>query len=451
MLRHWPRLLRWQITILIVMYVGYAAFMVCRNTLVATSVELINDPSLDIDEASYGRLMSWHSAGAIAGKLVTGPGADLLGGRRMFLIALALTAVANVGFAFCSSFYALAAFNFFGQFAKAGGWPAMTKLVASWYSPSRYGQVWSLISTSSRVGTMTAGLLFGSLLSLVSWRTIFLISAALTAVVFVVLYFLLKDAPRDVGLESATPLTSDSDPPDGAASQSPDEIQDARRLAPPNPVDSLSLGQACVYFALSGRCWFICLSLVFLTIVMDFLNFIPSYLSKSLQLDAGAASMAGSTFPAGMLVALIFTSFVYDRLTKRQLMRTLGGLLLIGCLAVLVLWRLDLAPAGIRAPLAIGTIFTLGFSISPAYYIPMSVFAVAFGGKHSGFLVALIDVFGYCGALVFNYFGGSIALLYGWTVFLSGLLTIAILATLCMVTFLGLDWRAESMRNRATS
>lgn len=63
------RRVRMQITILLTMYVGYAAFMLCRNTLVAASAEMIQDPALDLDKESFGQLMSWHSAGAIAGKL----------------------------------------------------------------------------------------------------------------------------------------------------------------------------------------------------------------------------------------------------------------------------------------------------------------------------------------------------------------------------------------------
>jgi sugar phosphate permease len=72
----------------------------------------------------------------------------------------------------------------------------------------------------------------------------------------------------------------------------------------------------------------------------------------------------------------------------------------------------------------------------------MSVFSVRFGGKHSGMLVSLIDVFGYCGAMLFNFYGGSIAQHYGWDVFLTGLLTISVMATLFMVTFLSLDARS---------
>ena len=56
-----------QIIILLTMYIGYAGFMLCRNTLIASSVEMIQDPAVDLDKESFGQLMSWHSAGAIAG------------------------------------------------------------------------------------------------------------------------------------------------------------------------------------------------------------------------------------------------------------------------------------------------------------------------------------------------------------------------------------------------
>ncbi len=429
---------RWQITILCSMYIGYAAFMVCRNTLIASSAEMNQDPSLAMDKESFGRLMSWHSAGAIMGKLVTGPGADLLGGRRMFLIALSLTAIANVGFAFSSSFFAFAAFNFFGQFAKAGGWPAMTKIVRNWYPESRYGQVWSIISTSSRVGTITAGLVLGYLLSLVSWRAVFVVSAVLTAGVVVLLFFFLEERPEQAGLVSLAEHSGT----DGDDQPSATDDEGPKAVAHPHRFDALTLPQVCAQFIRSGRVWFICLSLVFLTIVMDFLTFIPIYLAEALSITASKASMAGSVFPGGMFAALVFTSFVYDLLPKKRLVFVMGGLLAVSALCVVVLWNLAAVPAGARTPAAMLTLFFLGLTISPAYYIPMSVFSVEFGGKHSGFLVSLIDVFGYSGALLFNFFGGSIAQHYGWSVFLSGLLLITLLAGACMVTFLMLDWHA---------
>ncbi len=447
---------RMQITILLTMYIGYAGFMLCRNTLVASSAEMIQDPTLDLDKESFGQLMSWHSAGAIAGKLVTGVGADLLGGRRMFLIALSLTALANVGFAFCSSFVMMGVFNFLGQAFKAGGWPAMTKLVGAWYPPRRYGQVWSIISTSSRVGTIAAGLLLGLLLMAISWRLVFVFSAVITGLIVVVAFFLLKENPESAGLppidhgDGADHGDGDVDG-DAAGGESRDPQSPSAKDQEPDTkavhyLDSMSLARACVEFAKSGRFWLIGWSIVFLTILMDFINFIPIYLAETLEIDGSRASMAAAAFPSGMFAALVGTSFLYDRLSKRQLVWTLGSLLLAAWVCVVVLWAPPSLPIpdSARIATAMGVIFLMGLAISPAYYVPMSIFAIAFGGKHSGFLVAAIDVFGYSGALLFNFFGGSIAEDFGWPVFLTGLLSVAILALLCMTGFLFLDQRASA-------
>ena len=441
---------RFQLLVLISMYIGYAALMLCRNTLAACSVQMMQDPTLNIDEASYGHLMAWHSAGAIMGKLVTGPGADLLGGRRMFLLALSLTAIANVGFAFSSTFTLFAAFNFFGQAAKAGGWPAMVQLVRSWFPSTRYGQVWSVIATSSRVGTIAAGLLFGFLLTLLDWRSVFLVSAALTAVIVFVLYFTLKEQPEDAGLPTLLDHEDELRSADesGGNESSASADTDTKTLAAQHALDQTTLWQACVTFAQSGRFWLIGFSIVFLTVCMDFVHFIPAYFAAELDFSAASSSAAGTAFPMGMFAALLITSFYYDRLSKLQLIGVIGCQLLFSVAAVLLLWRLDLVPESMQATVAIITIFLLGLAISPAYYVPMSVFSVAFGGKHAGFLVAVIDIFGYAAAILFNYFGGTIAKDHGWPTFLSLLLAVTLLATICMVSFLTLDWRSTRSNAR---
>lgn len=420
---------RWELVILATMYVGYAAFMLCRNAVVASQAALVQDPSLGIDKAQYGRLMSLHSAGAIAGKLVTGIGADLIGGRRMFLLALALTAAANVAFGMVSSFLLLGLLNFLGQFFKAGGWPAMAKIIGRWYSKKKHGRVWSIISTSSRVGTIAATLVLGFLLTMMPWRAAFLVSAVIAGLVVVIGYGWLKERPEDVGL---TPMDDDG---------ADDEDHERGR----HPLDEMTLPQACFAMAKSARVWLICLSLAFLTVLMDFINFVSIYLTETLDIAPGRASMTTSAFPAGMFVALIATSMAYDRLSKRQLVGVLGGLLCVASLCVVLLanlGNLGLAP-WMRLPVAAVSLFLFGFTISPAYYVPMSVFSIAFGGQHSGFLIALIDVFGYSGALIFNFFGGTIADDFGWPVFLAMLLTVTVFALMSMTTFLYLDYRAD--------
>lgn len=407
------------------MYVGYMAFMLCRNTLIAASPAMIADPELGLDKETYGQIMSWHSAGAIAGKFATGLGADLIGGRLMFLGALAFTAASNIAFGFVSTIPLFKFFNFAGQFGKAGGWPSMAKIIGHWYPPREHGRVWSIISTSSRVGTMTALFLVGSLLAVASWRTAFFLTGGVTLGVVVIGWFLLKERPQEVGL---APLREDS-------------VESHA-----HPLDGTTLGEACLAFAASARFWLVCAAVGCLTVLVDFLTFLPLYLFETLGIPEAKASIYSTSFLAGMFVALILAGIFYDRFSKRQLVWVLGSQLILGtgCVLLLIMFpRVELADT-LRTPAVVGTLFAFGLTIATAYYIPMSIFSVAFGGPHSGFLIALIDIFGYATALLFTYYGGTIAQDYGWPRFLSVLLTVAGLATLSMTTFLWLDARAEA-------
>lgn len=431
------RRVRWEFVTLVTMYVCYAAFMLCRNTVVAASPAMVLDPSLGLDVEKFGWLMSWASVGAIIGKLVTGVGADRIGGRRLFLITLFLTAVCTALFGLVSSIFFFGGLNFASQFFKAGGWPAMAKIIGKWYPSRKHGRVWSIVSTSSRVGTFVSVVVLGALLTWISWRAVFIVAAGVAAAIVFVGYVWLKDSPEDVGI---SPLVN----------------EDATTAKKPHFLDGTTLSRACLVFALSPRVWLICLGLALLTALMDFFNFIPLYLSETAGIEPGLAAMAGSAFPAGMFVALLASAVFYDRLSKRQLVWAVGGLLAMSCLSVLFLWSLpslDLV-ASLRLPAAMISIFVFGFSIAPAYYVPMSVFSIAFGGRHSGFLIALIDVFGYGGAFIFNFFGGTIAKHHGWPTFLGVLLAVAVLALVTITAFLHLEHKSEekqSVRQRSAT
>ncbi len=425
---------QWELVILGTMYLGYAAFMLCRLTVIAASPAMLRDPTLGLDKRAYGKLMGWSSAGAIGGKLLTGVAADRIGGRWMFLIALVLTAVSTAAFGMVSAFHAFALLNFAGQFFKAGGWPAMAKVIGNWYPEKKHGRVWAILATSSRLGTIGAGVLVGTLLTTsMSWRGTFYVVAAIALVVVLLGWFLLKEKPEDVGLTRPEEIVSILPEPEATSVDA-------------HPLAQTTLPQALFVFATSPRVWLICTAMAFLTILMDFINYIPLYLTESMNLGPSKASMAGtSIFPAGMFVALIVSAAIYDRFSKRQLALVLGGLLALSGVCGGILWALPTLPipATAQPAVAFAAIFVLGFAISPAYYLPMSVFSIAYGGRHSGFLIAFIDVCGYVGAVVFNYFAGGIAQDYGWTVFLGGLLAIALLALVSMTVFLHLDYTAD--------
>ena len=136
--------------------------------------------------------------------------------------------------------------------------------------------------------------------------------------------------------------------------------------------------------------------------------------------------------------------FVYDKISKTALTATLGGMSGVGLLCLLLLWMLPNISLNPRSELVltIGTIFLFGCAISPAYYLPMSVFSISFGGRRCGLLIGLVDAIGYTGAMVFDFVGGSVADQQGgWQSFLMILVLVSFTVTITMTLFLYMDRR----------
>src|SRR5262245_62023858 len=92
------RRLRWELLTLGCMYAGYMGFILCRTAIYAASPAMVADPELGLSKAMFGAVLGWGTAGMVVGKLLSGAVADRLGGRRIFLSALAVTATAATAF-----------------------------------------------------------------------------------------------------------------------------------------------------------------------------------------------------------------------------------------------------------------------------------------------------------------------------------------------------------------
>jgi len=420
----------WEYTIGGSMCVGYAALMLCRTTVGVAGPAMLLDGDLHLTKAGFGAILGWGMAGNLLGKLTNGTLADRLGGRRIFLLALGVAAAAICAFGASSEKKVFFIFYFLTLFAKSAGWPSMANIIKAWFKKQKHGRMWGIISTSSRASSVGATLLLSSLLFIGSWRWLFATAAAITVVVVIGLSKFLKATPADVGLSSETAAESERSP--------------AERT-PSHPLDELETFEALAVFFKSARFWMICISLVCLAVLFEFQVFIPIYLRETFGLSPAQAGMASSIFPLGCLIAVFGGGFVYDKLSKKALIAVFGGMVSCSTLCLTVLWMLPkfgLSPQ-MELQLVILTIFLFGFAISPAYYLPMSVFSIGFGGRHCGLLIGLIDAVAYSGVMVFDFVGGSVADQQGgWQSFLIILCIVSVAATLSMTLFLTLDHRA---------
>jgi OPA family glycerol-3-phosphate transporter-like MFS transporter len=427
---------RWEFIILACMFVGYMGFILSRTVLSVVSPEMLADPELELDEARYGDIAAWGMAGMISGKLVTGVIADWLGGRRVFLVALSITALLTIAFAWGTTATIFASVNFLLLFAMAASWPSMASIIRVWYPPKKYGRVWSLLSTSSRLGASLSMILLGSLLTVFTWQNVFRTAGVLGLCVVACIALFLKANPRDVGLAPLEDQNAGGD--SGTPQDQNTEPKAAHFLDDKNPAEALWA------FAKSGRFWLVCSSLMCTTILMDFILFLPLYLTSFEGVSSARAASWASAFPIGCLLALVVGGFVYDSVSRKGRIGLLGGLLGGTSVCVIALWSLKglpMIPGALIFPLAIVILFFYGLTLAPVYYLPASVFSNEFGGRHCGLLVGLVDVAAYSASMLYLVAGGRMVVNWGWQSMIQLFLVIAVIATLITMWFAYEDYR----------
>lgn len=426
-----------QLRIIACMYVGYGAMMISRQMVTILSPALLDDKSLGFTVKDTGDLLAFGTVGAMVGKAVWGPLADRIGGRLTFLFGIVLTGLLITGFGLSYNVIAFTAFSALSYGTKSSGWPAMTKMVGNWYHPSTYGRIWSILSTSSRASVVLGTLFFGWLLSVFHWRTVAFISTGTAIAIYLVCHFFLEERPRDPDfLETPT----ETDDPELSA-----EIAGSVENRKHHPLAGTNLGQALLAFARSPRCIWVVVMLMSLTCAMALLDFTPAYLKEVFKLKPSQASMASSAMPTGSLIGLVLSIFFYDRFSKKELRFILTGALLVATACIFVLQTvpaLGLSTTGqfVSALLCIGL---FGISIAPAYYIPMSIFSIEYGGPHSATLVSLIDMFSFAASASFGFIAGRVAAsALGWDGFLIFMQGIAVAAAVATWFFMQGEYRA---------
>jgi OPA family sugar phosphate sensor protein UhpC-like MFS transporter len=421
--------IRWEMRIVISMCLGYGMLMLCRTVVGVAGPAMLADPVLTLNTATFGAILGWGTAGNLTGKLTTGILADKLGGSRVFVWAVVLAAIATFIFGTLSSNIAFFALYFLTVFAKSAGWPSMANIIRVGFVPAKHGRVWGFIATSSRISSVATTVLVSSLLLIMSWRGLFYIAGALALVSAVILPRYLKSSWQD------------SRRFDAAVEGSTEPIA---TFPKDHPLSKIETRAAVRVFISNPRFWLISLGVSSLAVLFEFQVFLPIYLSETFSLPPAQAGLASSAFPLGCLVAVFGGGFIYDKLSKKNIVYTMSATLIVAVLCLLSLRLLGAYDfgSGLELALTVAAIFLFGFAISPAYYIPMSVFSIGFGGKHCGLLVGLIDAFAYFGAMMFDFIGGAVANKEGgWEDFILILIVTCVLATIIMTTFLYLDYR----------
>ena len=398
------KLTRWQIITIIMLTLGYAGYYLCRVHLSICTSSMIEDKDLHLTKKLIGGISSFGLLFYAGGKFVLGSGADLLGGKRMFLLGMGGAVLCTVLFGLSGGLPMFTLFWAINRAVQSGGWAAIVKISSKWFSYSVYGTIMGIISLSYLFGDFAARLFLGVMLGRLdnahnptAWRTIFMISAGLLSLIFVGCAMLLKETPAEVG--DPEPVAN----PDNVYRE--EEAEDAPSGGP--------LGLLLPLLT-NPTFWMVCILSFGFTVVREtFNNWIPTYLHEVSGMDKGTAGEWSSIFPLVGGFSVLACGFLSEKMGRLGRARIIIGGLLISTPALFWLARANFGKDATMPLIAFGVI---AFVMLGPYSFLAGAIGMDFGGKKgSATASGWIDGVGYIGGMLAGaYIGGLSEKPAGW-------------------------------------
>jgi OPA family glycerol-3-phosphate transporter-like MFS transporter len=407
---------RGQLVVLVTLLVAYASLYLCRANLEAAMPLLIAEGVAD--KTSLGQLSSIATFTYAIGKIVMGTVGDVIGGKRLMLVAVTGSVVCSLLFGLQHAFVAFVVFAAANRFFQSGGWAGLVHVVSRRFEAARHGSVMGILSTSYDLGNIAALALSG-FVARWGWRTLFVVNPLLLAVV------------GGAAVLSIRPAPPAADAPAGQPPEPPEE--------------RVPLGVILRHLFSRGT-FFLALVLgALITFIrIAFLTWTPTFLYEVSGKGAGQASASifkSIAFPAAGVVASLTVGFLSDKLGPGR-----RAPIMAVSLAVVVVLVLVLGHGVASSPYAVvPLLFAIGLFVLGPYSLPAGAVALDVAGKRGASTAAgLIDGAGYLGATASGFVLGGLADKSGWSAAFDVIAAVALAAALVSA-----GWAVVVARRRA--
>jgi OPA family glycerol-3-phosphate transporter-like MFS transporter len=179
------------------MLVGYIGYYLVRGNLPVALPLLSRE--FGYSNTDLGKILTVSELAYALGKFTTGPFADKLGGKKIFMLGMVGGIIFNFIFPLYPSLFYFTVIWCLVRYALSMGWGGIIKTIGEWYEPEQNGMVMGLISVNFQFGGVLASLFGGLLIGWgVGWRGLFYWPAMVVSVIAVVSFFASKATPADV-------------------------------------------------------------------------------------------------------------------------------------------------------------------------------------------------------------------------------------------------------------
>lgn len=178
--------------------------------------------------AALGTLAAMYFYIYAAMQIPAGVLADTLGVRLAGSVGALVAAAGSVVFALAGDIAAAGFGRFLVGFGVSVVFVGLMRANTEWWSERRYGFISGLTICLGNVGALLAAVPLAMLLTVASWRTIFVVIGMLSAVVAVATFVFVRDRPEDLGFPSLAAIEGQSAHPSASQHWLSDLLQALR-------------------------------------------------------------------------------------------------------------------------------------------------------------------------------------------------------------------------------
>jgi MFS transporter, OPA family, glycerol-3-phosphate transporter len=193
---------RWRSAVFNSSWLLYAAYYLCRENLNT----VLSLPGVRAGQDALAKLLFTFALAYVFGHIFSGTITDLRGPRRIALTGGLVSAAATTAMAFTHNLHNLLILQLLNGFGQGLGFPALAKMLATWFSRRERPVVLAWWSASySLGGGLAAGValwvLTPNLVSIWGRKQCFMLPPLLLTLLSLYFYLSTRDKPEDVSLE----------------------------------------------------------------------------------------------------------------------------------------------------------------------------------------------------------------------------------------------------------
>lgn len=423
---------RWRVSTFWVMLVGYIGYYLCRGNL-AVAIPLLSD-AFHYSNTQFGIVMTFSELAYALGKFTTGPLADKIGGKKIFIAGMLGGIVFNLLFPLYDSILWFTVIWCFCRYFLSMGWGGIIKVIGEWYEPERNGTIMGLISINFQFGSVAASLFCAGLIALsVGWKGLFYYPAAVVLIIAIVSVLASRESPQDVVSGVRFGKSSSSKKSLAAFDQDPNHEPSVLEIL--TGLFKVPLFRQVVVFSFLAH-----------LLRSIFLFWTPKFL-VDIGMGSTNAAMTSAIFPLLGCAGTIFLGWYTDHHAKNGDRARMMALMLVGLVISLAIVA-ALIPYRLEYQWWIVTFLGLGgFFLYGPYSMSAGCLSLDIAGtKGAGTCTGIIDGVGYIGGALAAWGAGVMSDSMGWA---QVFIVLSLIGVVCSVWTFYMSWTFRKRISKA--